>query len=106
MSVPCSSASEEVEKTTYMLCTRVDVNNEFRIEHSAPKRSFWVLVMRKEEARDFSVYIVPVDLQQYEEQKELRKLHGRTMKTICALVSRLVRTTSRTLTPSDFSQTQ
>ena len=45
-----------------MLCKRVDINNEFRIDHGAPKRSFWVLVMRKEEARDFSVCIVPVDL--------------------------------------------
>jgi hypothetical protein len=42
---------------------RVDINNEFRIDNSAPKRSFWVLVMRKEQASDFSVYIVPVDLQ-------------------------------------------
>ena len=96
----------KLKKTTYMLCTRVDVKDEFRIDHGAPKRSFWVLVMWKEEARDFSVRIVPVDLQQYEEQKGLRKHHRRTIKTICSLVSRLVRTISKTLTPSDFSVTQ
>jgi hypothetical protein len=52
------------------LCKRVDINYEFPIDHGATKRSFWVLVMRKEEARYFSVYIVPVDLQQYEGQME------------------------------------
>lgn len=41
---------------------RVNINNEFGIDHGAPKGSFWVLVMRKVQTRDFSVYIVPVDL--------------------------------------------
>ena len=63
----------ELKKTTYLLRTRIDVKNEFRINHGAPKRTFWVLVMWKEEARDFSVRIVPVDLQQYEEQKGVEK---------------------------------
>lgn len=65
-----------------------------------------MLVMWKEQARDFSVCIVSVDLQQNKEQKGVRGYGGRTMQTICSLVSRFVRMTSRTLMPSDFSQTQ
>lgn len=64
------------KRTTYAFCIRVDINYEFAIDHGATKRSFWVLVVREEEARDFSVYIVPVDLQQYEGQMEGKVFMG------------------------------
>jgi hypothetical protein len=50
--------------TTYALCPRVDVDNKLSVEHSTPQRPLWVFMMRKVEAEDFPVNIVPVDLEE------------------------------------------
>jgi len=52
------------DNTTYALCPRVDIDNKLCVDHSTPQRSLWVFMMRKVEAEDFPVYIVPVDLEE------------------------------------------
>ena len=93
--------------TTYLLCPRVDVNDQLSIDDGTPQRSLWVFMMGEEKSRHFPVGIVTVDLEWSVSQgRGIRGCRERTMQTICSLVSRLVRTTSNTLTPSDFSATQ
>jgi hypothetical protein len=65
------------DNTTYALCPRVDVDDQLCVDHSTPQRPFWVFMMRKEEAGDFPVCIVPVDLEKSE--KRMGGCHGRTM---------------------------
>lgn len=48
---------------TYALCMRVDVNDKLPIDYSTSKGSLWMLMMGKEQAGDFPVHIVPVDLE-------------------------------------------
>jgi hypothetical protein len=49
---------------------RVDINDQLRIDYSTSKGSLGMFMMRKEEAGDFPVGIVTVDLEQGEKQIE------------------------------------
>jgi hypothetical protein len=53
---------------TYVLCIGININDQLRVDYSTSKGSLGMLMMRKEQAGDFPVGIVAVDLEQSERQ--------------------------------------
>jgi hypothetical protein len=53
---------------TYVFCIGININDQLRINYSASKGSLGTFMMRKEQAGDFPVGVVAVDLEQSERQ--------------------------------------